>query len=86
MTTNAHQIGRHFTFAGKSDAGLLPFGSTWETSDGYAVQCVSVGHNVNEAGHYIGRGRVIGFAQRILQQAGPSTPAGRLRTQQAQSD
>lgn len=70
MQERAHDIGRVVSFAGVSPERLLPFGAQLDTSDGFRLQCISVGHNPFEVSHHIGKARVIGFAQRVLERAG----------------
>lgn len=52
-------VGTTHRFCGGNKDALLPFGSTWVTSDGYKVQCVSVAHSVHEYGCYFGVARVV---------------------------
>ena len=53
-------VGTEHPFCGVNRDGLLPFGSTWVTSDGYKVQCVRVAHSIFESGCYLGTMRVVG--------------------------
>jgi len=63
LAAKRQMIGSEHPFCGGNKDGLLPFGVTWVTSDGYIAQCVRVAHNVHERGCYIGTARVIGVAR-----------------------